>query len=345
MLRKSDRIFGFYAVASVVFATALVCPGQLRNAKIGDQMPEFELVDIDGKTFSYQDSGRVLVVVFMPHLKQKFEETAESIVKADERLESAGATYDIVGVVSGTSGKEFAESLSNEARGLVRLLVDEKYALWGELGVIATPTTVVAGSDGKIEWVKAGYGYDFAPALEERISEALGLAKKKDPAQSTSVKVVANSTTTAKVRRHLQMAKILEGRGRFAAAIAEMKKALELDPNSFQVAVELGEFLCRTGRNKAALELAERIEASSPSQKAAVLMIKGWAGRQSGDAAAAEKLLLESAKLDGGNSRVFFELGKIYEADGENTKAMAAYRRALEIVFGEIPKNGNSQKQ
>jgi len=130
------------------------------------------------------------------------------------------------------------------------------------------------------------------------------------------------------------MAKILQEKGRIESAINEMRKAKEMDPNSVEVALELGELFCRVGKNEAAFKIVERVKATKRLDRARLLRISGWAKRQIGDLETAEKLLLEATTLNPKSSRAFFELGQVHQAKGQVEKAMQAYYRALTLVFG-----------
>ncbi len=193
---------------------------------------------------------------------------------------------------------------------------------------------IISDTNDTVLWVKAGHSYDFSPVIRARLNQALGIAQEIKPNDASRVKTVMNATVAARVKRHLRMAKMLQEKGRIESAINEMHKAKELDPNSVEVALELGELLCRVGKNKAALNLVERMRATKRLDKARLLLISGWAKRQTGDLKTAEKDLLEATKLDTKSIRGFFELGQVYQAKGDKDKAMAAYYRALTLVFG-----------
>jgi tetratricopeptide (TPR) repeat protein len=166
------------------------------------------------------------------------------------------------------------------------------------------------------------------------LNQALGIAQDIDPNDASRVKTVTNATVAARIKRHLQMAKMLQAKGRIESAINEIRKAKELDPNSVEAALELGELFCRVGKNEAALNIVERTRATKRLDRARLLWISGWAKRQMGDLETAEKNLLEATKLDAKSARGFFELGQVYQAKGDKDKAIAAYYRALTLVFG-----------
>ena len=49
----------------------------------------------------------------------------------------------------------------------------------------------------------------------------------------------------------------------------------------------------------------------------------------------AEKYLLEGIRQDATLHRLFFELGRIYQKRNDSEKAMQAYFRALQLIYGE----------
>ncbi len=230
--------------------------------------------------------------------------------------------------------KPFFRSDPNEPAIEIHVVADIEYKLWGKFGIIATPTVIISDTNDTVLWVEAGHSYDFAPVIRARLNQALGIAQEIDPNDASRVKTVTNATVAARIKRHLQMAKMLQAKGRIESAINEVRKAKELDPNSVEVALELGELFCRVGKNEAALKIVERMRATKRLDKARLLLISGWAKRQMGDLETAEKYLLEATRLDAKSARGFFELGQVYQAKGEKDKAIAAYYRALTLVFG-----------
>jgi tetratricopeptide (TPR) repeat protein len=295
---------------------------RLRKVKVGDKMPEFALSDPNGIEFAYRyNRKRVLAIVFLSASQKQSEDTVVDIKR-------------ILGDLRGKA-EHFPGLYEGDLKPALPMLLDPEYQLWGKLGIIAMPTVVIVGKDDKISWTKAGHGYNFAPSLRSHLSYALGIGGEAAPEESVEVKTLKNTSTRARVKRHLQMAKMLEQKGRLEAAIAEVHKAGELDPNSVEPALELGELLCRAGRNKEALDVAGKLKTTGRLNEARRLLISGWAKRQMGELEAAEKLLLQTTTLDPKSTRALFELGKAYQAGGQTDKAMMAYHRALAQIFGE----------
>jgi tetratricopeptide (TPR) repeat protein len=194
---------------------------------------------------------------------------------------------------------------------------------------------LIIGKDDKLSWIKAGHSYDFAPSLQSHLIFALEIGGQKAPEETVEAKALSNKTTASRVKRHLKMAKILEGKGRLDSAIAEVRKARALDPDSVEPALELGELLCRTGKSKEALDAIEKVKTPARRDTARRLLIRGWAKRQMGKLQPALEDLLEATKLDPKSARGHFELGRVYLAKGDKDEALAGYQQALKLVFGE----------
>jgi tetratricopeptide (TPR) repeat protein len=328
----------------------LVCsgsasPGQeaLRQLHVGDLMPEFSLANPNGAAFRYEHGPtRVLGVVVLQagqtHLDRLLTDMEELVLK----LRSQGAAFDCVGVMSGPGAADSLRSRDAEAKEAFPILADPSFAFWGKLGVIAVPTAVVAGADHKILWVKAGYGYDFVAGFHAQLAKALGLGGSADA--TVRVETLENTSSRARRDRHIQLARTLAKKGRLELAIQELEKLRQLDPNAVDAALELGEVLCRAGKNEAALKLAAEVKAESPGDKARVMLISAWAKRQAGDANAAESLLTKALELAPESPRILYELGKVHQAKGDGDKALGCYRRALAEVFGDADVAGPSQK-
>ncbi len=330
-------------IAVCVILVVLVClflprqniKGSTRRIGIGNKMPEFSASDTSGKVFDYKHGiGKVLMAVFLSANQKNSAQAAADIKGIVTKLASQAKRLNVVVAINDPNSQTFFRSDPNESVVGIHVVADTEYKLWGKFGIIATPTVIISDTNDTVLWVEAGYSYDFVPVIRARLNQALGIAQEIDPNDASRVKTVTNATVAARIKRHLQMAKILQAKGRIESAINEIRKAKELDPNSVEVALELGELFCRVGKNEAALNLVERMRATKRLDKARLLLISGWAKRQTGDLKTAEKHLLEATKLDTKSIRGFFELGQVYQAKGDKDKAMAAYYRALTLVFG-----------
>ncbi len=331
----------------LVLAACLASPvaGQeaLRRVHVGDPMPEFALSDVNGTTVRYDGKdARPLGIVVLQAGQSQRERLVTDIEALVQKLRLEGAVFDCLGVMAGPGTSEYLRSRDREARTAFPILMDPNFVLWGKLGVIAAPTAIVVGSDHKVQWVKAGYGFDFLPGFHAQLNKALGLAGSADA--SAHVDTLTNSSARARRDRHIQLARTLAKKGRLEAAIAELEKVRELDPNAVDVALELGEVLCQAGKNEAAMKMAAQVKAESNADKARAMLISGWAKRQMGDLEAAGATLTQALALDPESPRILYESGRVYQARGDSEKALTCYRKALAGIFGDSDVPGVSQK-
>ncbi len=337
-MRKKSKvlIWKVFLISTVhVLFSVEVATGQ-RRIGIGERVPEFSATDLNEKVFEYKHGrGKVLMVAFLSGSQKRSARAAVDIKQVVNNLGANTKRLDVAIVVEEPNTGRIFQSKPKESVSGLHVFLDKEYKLWGKFGIIVTPTVIISDTNDTVLWVKAGYGSDFEPVIKARLNQALGIAQEIDPNDAGKVKTVQNTTVAARIKRHLQMAKILRQKGRPKLAINEIKKAKEMDPNSVAVMLELGELLCGMNQGKEALEVIDKIQTTKNTEKARALLISGWAKRQMGELDEAKGLLLEATKLDSKSSRSFFELGKVYQAKGEVEKAMDAYYSALLLVFSE----------
>ncbi len=332
---KNKLIVLFMIAVILIVLIAGQSHGQLRKIKVGDKMPEFTLPDTNNLDFTYKHNGnKVLAIVFLSSQKQSVL-AAAGFATVLKNFPDNCPPFDAIAVINDPNHQTHLSLLQKENFSNFHIVLDSEYKLWGKLGLIAIPTVIVVGKDNRVLWAKAGYGYDFAPALKRNLGKALGLFQGEDPETSTEVKTLSNSTVTARVYRHLQMAKMLEQKGQFESAIEESRKAYDLDPNSINTRLSLGRLYCRTAQSQEAIKIVTELKPRNRVQKAEYNLILGWANRQLNQLDIAQEFLSKSTKLNPESARSLFELGKVYQIKGETQKAMQVYYKALALIFDE----------
>ncbi|MHC4221078.1 MAG: tetratricopeptide repeat protein [Planctomycetota bacterium] len=321
------------AVMMQLAFTGAQAKGQLRKIKIGDKMPEFSLIDDGGAVYTYKHERKVLVLLFVSEQKQS-KLAITGIEDILNEYEDKSERFGFAAVINEPNNGDLLEYLKIQSRGNYHILTDEKFELWGKLGLIAMPTAVIMNKSGEVTWIRAGYGYDFVPAVKQNLGLALGMNGHTDQV-TTEVKTLVHDQIPSKIMRHLRMAKMLEERGRTESAIKEVSKAIELDPNSVSAVLAMGLLHCKTGKSQDAINVVAKLEPELKSQKAELNLVLGWANRQLPDLDKAQEFLLEAVKLNPESARSFYELGKTYQAKGDIEKAATAYHKALAITFHE----------
>jgi hypothetical protein len=336
---KTKRNIVLAAVVVLAFSTVISegVSTPPRRIPEGALVPEFSAVDTTGKPFvCSRSSGKVLILAFLSSGKKRSQEAVEDILGVlssipPERLTSLQVAF----VMQNVDNRQFIASIQKEAPTVVHILDDDRYDIWGKFGVIATPTVLICDPQGKVLCVKPGHAYDFAPVVKSRLFQALEIPYDASGDDAATVRTVANSTVSAKAKRHLQMAKLLSGKDKIGSAIEQAQMAYEIDPNSPEVALELGELLCRAGQVQKAIKLVSAVPAENNRDKARVSLTLGWANRQMGKLEKAETFLQQGIGQDPTLPRLYFELGRIYQQRKDCEKAMQAYFRALQLIYRE----------
>ena len=336
MLQQRGRTWPWLAALAGMICFASSGWGQegLRHVRVGDTMPEFFLTDTEGTAFRYDHKeARVLGILVLQAGQTHLDRLVADVQALLQKLRVEAPGIDCVGVINGPGTKEFLRARAGDASRTLPIVADPNFAFWGRLGVIATPTAIVVGTDHKVRWIKAGFGYDFVAGFHWQLNEALGLGSGAGPA--TQVQTLENTSVRSRRDRHIQLARALAKKARWESAMSELEKARELDPNAIDVALEMGEILCRAGKNEAALKTVAQVKAESAEDRTHVMLVRAWAKRQMGDIAAAESLLTKALELAPESPRILYELGKVHQAKGDVEKALACYRQALAGVFGD----------
>lgn len=307
-----------------------------RGLEVGQKVPEFSAQDFAGKPFDYKHGGKkALLLAFVSPKKQNSADAIADINKIVANLGTKEQQLTVVIVVNDPNRQTNFEPKQGQFRPGYNVIVDKNYALWGEFGIIATPTTIIADKNDTVLRVKPGYGYNFAPTIRMNLDKALGITRNNLAGKQGKVEIAIMTSDAARAVRYLQMAEMLKKTGKLESAILPTQKACQLDPNNFDAAFKLAELYCKTAKEQNAIEAIAKAKPATPQQKAKVSLIAGWANRRLNKLDQAEKKLLEAKKLDPKSIRVLFELGKVYQAKKQTQNAMRAYRNALAILFGE----------
>lgn len=364
---RHERIINLFLIALILAQIAVVsrCTAEShRRVSAGDDMPEFSVTDGDGKNFEYKRSGgKAAMVVFLSTGQDRSGRAVSDVERAMLEIADHADSLDVVLAItiprSGntpddatTANEPTYESLRSRYADTGFIVVsDDRYTLWGTFGIIVTPTVVISDKKGKVAWGKAGYGYDFKPAVEANIKLALGIARDVEPDEAGKVKTVTNATVSARVQRHLRMAEMLKKMGRDKAAQREIEKARQLDqnsvpaaedattgpdtpdPNSISPILKAAKACCQQGKGQEAIKTISNFKPSNKLEQTKLDTIAGWANRLIGNFDIARKHLLQAVKQDPTSVRALYELGQVYEAKGDVKKALEAYHLAMRLAL------------
>jgi tetratricopeptide (TPR) repeat protein len=307
-----------------------------RRLKLADPTPLFSVTDGEGKEFAYQPGqGRALMVVFLSPGHANSKRALEELGVVIGQLKENSQALDVVVAMRESTGvpASVAAWKQNGFAGRVVVTGDDKRQLWGQFGCIAVPTVVICDMADKILWFEAGHGYAFQPVIRARLNQALGIAQAIKPESAGKVQTAANDNVDARVKRLIHTAHLLSRKGRHDSALAELKKAGELAPQSVPVLLGLGQMYCESMQGQQALDVLGALSKVSASEQAKVYLLTGWAQRLLNQFDLAEASLKKATQLAPKEARAYFELGRVYQAKEQTELAASTYYRALSIVF------------
>lgn len=136
------------------------------------------------------------------------------------------------------------------------MLADTEDSLYGAYQIIATPTTVIVGSDRRIVGFHPGY------------SPALAKAVRRDLLKAVFGEQILASSTPTPGMMNVQIGRMLARRGLWDRAAGYYEKAMEeegaLPP---EIALEYVEVLLKAGRPVEAMELLDSVGESIPDRE------------------------------------------------------------------------------
>ena len=209
----------------------------LKGIAAGDAPPPFSLSDTSGTAFSleyFQDSGGVLI--FWSTWSPRSGEILEDFRAYHEELAPQGLKVLAVNVDG--------ENLDSRRRSEIERFVEEKdlpfpVLLDGDLeafaayGVMAHPSSVVIGRDGRITYTLGGYPLSYREELKDNVLKVLGLYVEPEPPEVPSVGYVPGNGAL----QHYNMGLTLMDKGQPERALSAFRRARERDPSFLDPAV------------------------------------------------------------------------------------------------------------
>jgi len=332
---KKVRNVSLIIVAAIVACGIMSTPCQARRIAVGDELSPVSATTLSGQQLDRAaGSDKAALIAFLVTDQKPSQQAAEDLQRVITAFSDHRHQIDVVIVMDDPVLKNAFKEMPPDLSDAVHWVHDAEKQLWGQFHIIAAPTVIMADKTDKVISVTAGYGYDFAPSLRFHLNQALGIAQEMTADEVGTVKTVQNKTNSAKIQRHLKMAKMLQDKGKIDAALQQLEKAQELDPDDPKLALEIAQLNCLRNKPDLGLKALQGSVFTTPPDQAASELITGWAKRLSGDFPAAQDHLLKATNLDPSSARAFFELGQVYEATAQNDLALKAYKDALSIFLG-----------
>jgi tetratricopeptide (TPR) repeat protein len=242
-----------------------------------------------------------------------------------------------LGIVAVDTG----QSTASEVRAVLAsetlsfpVLLDPQRTLYGKIGVIVTPTTLIVDGRGTLEFVLASHPRQFRQVIRARLKHLLGDITSEQLQEELKPTVLAIDHNVAAAWRMYNLGKTLETEGKSKAAMAAYEEAIKRHSSLSEARCALGFLKLSEGDFEAAAQQFGATLAEQPSLplarlgQAAVLARTAQEGQ-------AETILLSLVGQPSIAARVRYELGRIYQGRGETEKAVTFFEDALASIFAE----------
>lgn len=299
----------------------------LRNIKRGEPVPGFRLPAIDGSVIDGEAlKGSVVVVVCLSAEQRRSELAAMDSFSVVQGMGSE--PVKLVHVTADAVQKAYFEKFRSD-RGISAMLAfDPDRALFGKLGLIVFPTTIVMNKDGKLAEVISLHSAGYKNMLEAYIQHTLGKITDEQLKQRLAARSTEEGTPKSFASAHRALARSLRQKGNLDGAREELAKAREQDPENKEVMLDIADLDIAMGKIDEAEAMVQNVLASQPDHRRAK-QLKGIALFTRGKYDEAEIVMVDALKLNPNPEVMHYYLGQICEKKGDSAKALEHYREAL----------------
>jgi len=368
---------GFVALLVLLFAIPHA-GAAFKYLKVGMDVPEFSLKTLDGKDYTLaQVKGQpatlmVFFATWSPRSTPALEDAQKLFAQyADKGFRVIAVNVDRLSL--GPDDRRKIDELKTSLKLTMPIVIDANLETYNAFGVVATPSTAVINTEGRIVHEAASYLRSTGEDIREAVEILLGV---REAPKADAVAAKPAYKPDSKALRHFNFGRTMFQRGNRDKAIEQLELAAAADATYAAPRIFLGHLLlgrkdpksvqqsldqftaavtlapqdvtAQTGQGEALLELGKTDEALAAFEKAVALdptytpavsslaLVLAKQGK-SAEADARFKAALELNPLDAGT---YYRRAQGGEAGGDLKRASADFRRALEIMLS-LPSTGD----
>jgi len=307
----------------------------VRNLEIGDSLPNFFLPRADGTVGMFESSqltGQPAIMIFC---RPDHQLSLDALRDLEAVASQVGLSrFRLLAVDTKLStAQEIQAAFGNEEFSFP-IVLDPQRALYKEVGLIVSPTTLLFDANGALRFVIASHPRQFRQVIQARLSYLLGEIDEQTMNKQIhpSVKKIEADMTAA---WHLyNLGKKLQNEGKTEQAMSTFEKAVSRYPSLVEGHCSLGFLKFSAGDLDSAAEHFDAALKQNPTFPSAQLGSAIVLAR-TGEDRKAEQMLLPLVGQPALDGRVRYELGRIYIARGEREKALKFFQDALASIFPE----------
>lgn len=334
-MNTATRRFCILMMLLALPLTAAASADELRNVQIGDEAPPFSMPTLDGSTIGSDDlKGKTIILVFLSAQQRSSENAAASAhaVFGDLHHDDLALVF----VTADTAHTAYFRAERDRANVHEPLGLDFERKLYGSLGLIVLPTTIIIDRDGKLAHVISAYKSDYEHVLAVHARHTLGLIDDAQAERQLERDRFQRDRPDDRIARHRAAARLLRGNSLMLDAENELKAALEIDGAHADAQLDLASLYLDTDRIADAERIVTGVLAEQPSNRRAKLM-RGVVLYHAGRLDEAEEVLKNALMLNPDPAQTHYYLGLICEKRGDASKAAQHYRQALTRLLEDRP--------
>lgn len=308
---------------------------QLRNVETGQEVPDIALPTIGNGTVRRDDlKGKTVILVFLSARQHSSEQAAASAHAVHQGLRDDGLA--VVFVTADTAQAPYFQELRRTLDLDEPLALDFERRLYGELGLIVLPTTIVIDDRWRLLHVISSYKSDYEHVLGAYARHAMGMIDEAQLEEELAARGFQRDRPADRIARHRAAAKLLRKAGLPTDAANELRLALEIDPGHADTRLDLASLDLATNRVEEASQIVTAVLEADPANRRARIL-NGIVLYHAGRLDEAEAVLREALVLDPDPVHTHYYLGLIYEKQGETARALKHYRESLSRLLEERP--------
>lgn len=325
----------------VILAFVLVFTGYgeansfpFRSINVGDQLPAVTVKSVrsqqDEALAKYK--GKPLVLVFfgadIPTKKDRSVKALQAVQNLADFIKNKGITVLAIDA-QGDDLTVVNEVVADSALSFPVYLDAAKQA-YGNLGIFVMPSVMLVGADGAVV-AGMGYSHDMGQRLKGEIEVMLGEKTNAQVEEELRPQMVEKSQEEKGANRHYNLALTMIERGQPEAAVAELAKAIALEPGMGKAYVHLGCLQMDAGQvaeAKASLTKGAELEPDMAEGKICQARVKAAEGAVDEAMDDINFLMLRNSR----NEKLHYVLATMLEGKSDIAGAMKEYRKAYELL-------------
>ena len=334
------------ATLAAAALTAVAAPparaDDLRNIKRGEPFPAYRLPGLDGTVLDSESLKGSVVVIVCLSAEQRRSELAS--MESQQVIRDLGAVpVQLVQVTADVVQKPYFEKFRQDRGVDARLVFDADRALFGKLGLIVSPTTIIVSKEGKLDNVISLHSGEYKRVLDAYIRHALGMLSDKDLQARLAAHPAEDASPKSAASAHRALARSLREKGQLDTARTELKAGLELDPGNHEIMLDLAELDISTGDLDGADTMVQKVLEAQPDHRRAK-QLKGISLFRRGKLDEAQVILQDALVLNPSPELAYYYLGRINEQKGQTAKALEDYREALKRFLHDTEPTPSTSK-